>query len=65
MLCQASFYPGRWNTGTNPALAFASVGPNSRLPDRRLLEKFPSSQHRPSLIAPPRFAMAVSSMPVK
>ena len=27
----ASFYSGRWNTGTNPDLAFASVGPNSRL----------------------------------
>ena len=61
----ASFYFGRWNTGTNPDLAFASVGPNSRLPDRRVLEKFPRSQHRPSLITPPRFAMAVPSMPVK
>ena len=61
----ASFYSGRWNTGTNPDLAFASVGPNSRLPDRCVLEKFPRSQHRPSLITPPRFAMAVPSMPVK
>ena len=61
----ASFYSGRWNTGTNPDLAFASVGPNSRLPDRRVLDKFPRSQHQPSLITPPRFAMAVSSMPVK
>ena len=61
----ASFYSGRWNTGTNPDLAFASVGPNSRLPDRRVLEKFPRSQHRPSLITTPRFAMAVPSMPVK
>ena len=59
----ASFYSGHWNTGTNPDLAFASVGPNSRLPDRRVLEKFPRSQHRPSLITPPRFAMA--SMTVK
>ena len=46
----ASFYSGRWNTDTNSDLAFASVGPNSRLPDRRVLEKFPRSQHRPSLI---------------
>ena len=46
-------------------LAFANVGPNSRLPDRRVLDKFPRSQHRPSLITPPRFAMAVPSMPVK
>ena len=61
----ASFYSGRWNTGTNPDLAFASVGPNSRLPDRRVLDKFPRLQHRPSLITPPRFAMAVPSMPVK
>ena len=61
----ASFYSGRWNTGTNPDLAFASVGPNSLLPDRRVLDKFPRSQHQPSLITPPRFAMAVPSMPVK
>ena len=61
----ANFYSGRWNTGTNPDLAFASVGPNSRLPDRRVLEKFPRSQHQPSLITPPRFATAVPSMPVK
>ena len=61
----ASFYSGRWNTGTNPDLAFAIVGPNSCLPDRRVLEKFPRSQHRPLLITPPRFAMAVPSMPVK
>ena len=59
------FIPAAENTGTNPDLAFASVGPNSRLPDRRILEKFPRSQHRPSLITPPRFAMAVPSMPVK
>ena len=51
--------------GTNPDLAFASVGPNSRFPDRRVHNKFPRSQHRPSLITPPRFAMAVPSMPVK
>ena len=56
----ASFYSGRWNTGTNPDLAFASVGPNSHLPNRRVLEKFPRSQHQPSFfITPPRFAMAV------
>ena len=61
----ASFYSGRWNTGTNPDLAFASASPNSCIPDRRVLEKFPRSQHRPSLTTPPRFAMAVPSMPVK
>ena len=60
-----SFYSGRWNTGTNPDLAFARVGLNSWLPGRRVLENFPRSQHRPSLITSPRFAMAVPSMPVK
>ena len=39
----ASFYSGRWNTGTNPDLAFASVDPNNRLPNKRVLEKFPRS----------------------
>ena len=33
----ASFYSGRCNTGNNPDLAFTSVGPNNRLPDRRVL----------------------------
>ena len=59
------FIPAAGHTGTNPDLAFASVGPNSRLPDRRVLDKFPRSQHRSSLITPPRFVMAVPSMPVK
>ena len=52
-------------TGTNPDLAFAIVGPSSHLLDRRVLEKFPRSQHRPLLITPPRFALSVPSMPVK
>ena len=45
LLYNASFYSGRWNTGTSPDVAFASVGPNSCLPDRRVIEKFPRSQH--------------------
>ena len=52
---KSSFHSGRWNTDTNPDLAFTSVGPDSRLPHRRVLKKFPRSQHRPSLITPPRF----------
>ena len=36
-----SFYFGRWNTGTNPELNFASVSPYSGLPNRSVLEKFP------------------------
>ena len=60
-----SFYSGHWNTGTNPDLAFTSIGPNSRLLDRLVLDKCPKSQHCPLLITPPRFAIAVPSMPVK
>ena len=41
----AIFHSGRWNTGTNPDLTFVSGGSDSRLPDRRILGKFPRSQH--------------------
>ena len=33
--------------------------------DRRILEKFPRSQHRPSLITPPRLSLPVPGRPVK
>ena len=45
----ASFFSRRWNVGTNPDLTFASLGQDSRLPDRRVLQTFPGPQHRPSL----------------
>ena len=61
----ATFHSGRWNTGTNPDLTFVSVGPDSRVPVRRILEKFPPSQHRISLIVPPKLALPVPSNPVK
>ena len=61
----ASFHSGRWNSGTNPNLAFASADLKSSLPERRVLEKFSKSQHRPLLITQPRFALPVPSMPVK
>ena len=38
---------------------------DSRLPDRRILGKFPRSQHRPSLISPPKLAHPKPSKPVK
>ena len=50
----ASFFSHRWNKGTNPDLAFTSFGKDNRLPDSRFLEKFPQSQHQPSLITSPR-----------
>ena len=35
------FYSGRWNTGTNPDLAFASLGPYSRYRIDVFLKRFP------------------------
>ena len=61
----ATFYSGSWNTGTNPDLTFVSVGPDSRVPGRLILQKFPRSQHRPLLIVPPKLALPVPSKPVK
>jgi len=50
--------------GTNQDLAFASFGQNSRLLDRRVQGKYPRSQHRTSLITPPKLVPAHSD-PVK
>ena len=43
----ASFFSHRWNVGTNPDLAFASLGQDSRLPDRHVLGKFSRSHIGP------------------
>jgi len=56
---------GRWNVGTNPDLAFASVGQDNRLLDRRVLGKFPRSQHLPSLITLPKLKVPAYSDLVK
>ena len=61
----SSFNSGRWGMGTNPDLAFTSVEPNSWAPDRRVLEKFPRSQHQPSLILVPLLLVPIPSAPVK
>jgi len=61
----ASFSSYRWNVGTNPDLVFASFEQDRRLPDGRVLGKFPRSQHRPSLITPPRFKVPAHSDPLK
>ena len=60
----ASFFSRRWNVSTNPDMAFASLGQGSRLPDRRVPGKFPWSQHRPSVVTPPRLKVPAHSDPV-
>ena len=60
-----TFHSGRWNTVTNPNLTFVSVGPDSLVPDRRILEKLPRPQHLPSLIVLPKLALPVPKKPVK
>ena len=35
----ASFHSGRWNTSTNPSLAFVNINSDSCLPERHVLEK--------------------------
>jgi len=61
----ASFSSHQWNVGTNLDLALASFGQGSRLSDRCVLGKFLWSQHRPSLITPPRLKVPAHSDPVK
>ena len=60
-----SFFFGRWNSGTNPDLAFASASHNSWHLYRRTLEKLPRSQHRPSLITTSTSVILVPSEPYK
>jgi len=47
--------------------AFTSFDQDSRLTDKRILGKFPRSQHRPFLITPPKLKVPVQSIvdPVK
>jgi len=60
-----SFHSARWNSGTNPDLAFVSTTDDQRAPTRRVLEKFPRSQHRPSLITSSPLVASTTSRPVR
>jgi len=62
---ESASFSHRWNVGTNLDLAFASFGQDSRLLDSRVLGKLPRSQHRPSLITPPKFKVPAHSDPAK
>ena len=63
--CSTSFISQCWNTGSNPDMALASARPDNRLPHRCVLEKFPQSQHRPSLITATKLLALVPNKLVK
>ena len=54
-----SFFSGRWHISTNPDLAIANVSYEIWSLDRSILEKFRSSQHRPSLITAAKLVTTV------
>ena len=59
-----SFNSGRWNTTSNPVLAFVNL--NGPIPQRIILDLFPKSQHRPSIIIIPDSPIEpVQTKPVK
>ena len=54
----------RWNTTTNPDLAFARVRVGQPLNLRNAIEPFPHTTHRPSVIAPHNLFYSLPSKPV-
>lgn len=58
-----SFHSVRWNTTTNPDLAFVNLnGPSLHCV---VFDRFPKSQHRPSLITPHNPSETIATKPVK
>ena len=60
----ATFISGRWKTETNPDLAFTKVHAQDPLPVRRILDSFPCSQHKPSLITTSSLIQPTGGKPV-
>ena len=59
-----SFFSARWSTYTNPDLVFAvgrSCDPN---PERRIIDRFPRSHHRPSIIKVTSLVQPIAGKPV-
>ena len=61
----SSFTSGRWNTETNPDLAFSKTHQYEPLPERRVLDRFPRSHHRPLLITTPTLIQPTEGRPVR
>ncbi|KAL7864615.1 hypothetical protein AOLI_G00160350 [Acnodon oligacanthus] len=60
-----SFFSARWNSYTNPDLAFAICRSNDLKPERRVLDSFPHSHHQPSIIKVPSLVQPVAGKPVR
>ena len=58
-----SFISGRWQRGTNPDLTLGTQIYGTT-PECYILERFPKSQHRPSLITTPPLISFTSSAPI-
>ena len=58
-----TFFSGRWKKGTNPDLTLCSNA-DGAIPIREVLNPFPRSQHRPSLIFTPPILPFVKSRPM-
>ena len=60
-----NFFSARWNSYTNPDLAFAIFRRNDLKPEKRVLDRFPRSHHRPSIITVPSLAQPAAGKPVR
>ena len=58
-----TFFSGRWKKGTNPDPTLCSNA-DGAIPIREVLNPFPRSQHRPSLIFTPPILPFVKSRPI-
>ena len=60
-----SVFSARWNTYTNQDLAFAVGRSCDPKPERRIIDRFPRSHHRPSIIKVPSLVHPIAGKPVK
>ena len=60
-----SFHSARWNSYTNLDLAFAVCRSCDPMPERRVIDRFPRSHHRPSVIKMLSLVQPVAGKPVK
>ena len=60
-----SFFSARWNTYTNPDLAFAVGRSCDPKPERLIVDRFTRSHNRPSIIKVPSLVQPIAGKPVK